>query len=177
MSRIANMPIEVPSTVTVQLDAHQVQMKGPTGELTQTLNDLVKVTMDDQIISVKASNESKASRALSGTMRALIANMVHGVSKGFERKLQLVGVGYRAQVQGSAVKLTLGFSHPVEHKLPEGVQAESASPTELTLKAADKQLLGQTAADIRSYRPPEPYKGKGVRYVDEYIKRKDAKKK
>ncbi len=177
MSRVANSPVEIPGGVTVNLSSDQISVKGGKGELNQAIHSSVEVKQDDKVLTFSAKNGAKASRALAGTTRALVNNMVVGVSTGFEKKLQLIGVGYRAAVQGSKLNLTLGFSHPVEYVLPEGVKAECTSQTDIVLHSADKQLLGQVAAEIRAYRPPEPYKGKGVRYADEHVRRKEAKKK
>lgn len=177
MSRVANSPIELPKGVEVKLEADQISVKGSKGNLSMALKGGVTIDQDGSVLSFAPANGTKDAHALSGTYRALVNNMVRGVAEGFEKKLQLVGVGYRAQAQGKKVNLTLGFSHPVEYELPEGVTAETPSQTEIVLKAADKQLLGQVAAEIRAYRPPEPYKGKGVRYADENVRRKEAKKK
>ena len=177
MSRVAKSPINVPSGVTVSLAGQSVTVKGTKGELALQVNDLVEVKFEDSVISFAPKNDTSAGWAQAGTARAIVNNMVTGVANGFEKKLQLIGVGYRAQVQGSAINLTLGFSHPVVYQLPNGVTAEAPSNTELVLKSADKQLLGQCAAEIRAYRKPEPYKGKGVRYADEHVRRKEAKKK
>jgi len=177
MSRVAKNPIPVPAGVDVNLSAAAITVKGPQGSLTQVLTQHVSVTHADGQLQIKPANESAVAVAMSGTTRALLANMVHGVSKGFERKLNLVGVGYRAQAQGDKLSLSLGFSHPVEHKMPEGVKVETPAQTEILIKGADKQKVGQVAADVRAYRPPEPYKGKGVRYSDEVISLKETKKK
>lgn len=177
MSRVANSPVELPKGVEIKLEADQISVKGGKGNLSMNLSPDVTISQEDNVLKFEAANSSKASKALSGTYRALVNNMVVGVNEGFERKLQLVGVGYRAQAKGKTVSLSLGFSHPVEYALPDGVEAETPSQTEIVLKAADKQLLGQVAAEIRAYRPPEPYKGKGVRYADEQVRRKEAKKK
>ncbi|TQV67326.1 50S ribosomal protein L6 [Exilibacterium tricleocarpae] len=177
MSRVANSPVEVPAGVDVTLKGQDITVKGSNGTLALEVHALVEVKQDDKVLTFAARDSVKQSRALAGTTRALVNNMVIGVSKGFEKKLQLNGVGYRAKASGKTVNLTLGFSHPVDYKLPEGVTAESPSQTEIVLKSADKQLLGQVAAEIRGFRPPEPYKGKGVRYADEYVRRKEAKKK
>jgi len=147
------------------------------GVLSRVLSEPVKVSQDGEVLRVEPANESQAARALFGTTRALIANMVTGVSSGFEKKLTLVGVGYRAQAQGDKLNLSLGFSHPVVHQLPEGVKAETPQQTEILIKGIDKQMVGQVAADVRNYRPPEPYKGKGVRYADERVVMKETKKK
>jgi len=177
MSRVANNPVELPSGVEVKLTEESIEVKGAKGTLTQELNSVVDVSQDGSALKFAAKNSSKFSRAMSGTMRALVNNMVTGVSTGFQKKLQLVGVGYRVQVQGKKLNLSLGFSHPVVYELPEGVKVESPSQTEIVLSCADKQVLGQVAAEIRAFRPPEPYKGKGVRFADEHVRRKEAKKK
>ncbi|MFA5632799.1 MAG: 50S ribosomal protein L6 [Porticoccaceae bacterium] len=177
MSRVANSPVELPKGVEVKLEAHQISVKGSKGSLSMPLKADVTISQDGDVLSFAPRSSDKAAHALSGTYRSLVSNMVRGVAEGFERKLQLVGVGYRAQAQGAKLNLTLGFSHPVEYQLPAGVTVETPSQTEIILKAADKQLLGQVAADIRAYRPPEPYKGKGIRYADENVRRKEAKKK
>ncbi len=177
MSRVANSPVEVPAGVDVTLKGQDITVKGSKGTLALAIHGNVEVKQDDKVLTFAARDSAKQSRALAGTTRALINNMVIGVSKGFEKKLQLNGVGYRAKASGKSVNLTLGFSHPVDYNLPDGVTAESPSQTEIVLKSADKQLLGQVAAEIRAFRPPEPYKGKGVRYADEYVRRKEAKKK
>ena len=177
MSRIAKSPITVPSGCDVKLDAQTVTAKGGKGELSLTVNELVQVSINESVVTVAPKEESKEAWAQSGTARSLINNLITGVSAGFERKLILNGVGYRAQAKGKTLNLTLGFSHPVDYELPEGVKAETPSQTEIVLTSNDKQLLGQVAANIRSFRPPEPYKGKGVRYADEYVRRKEAKKK
>lgn len=177
MSRVAKAPISVPSGVKVAISGQTVNVKGSSGDLSVSINHLVTPVLDGEILSVKPANESTEAMAQAGTARALLNNMVKGVSVGFERKLQLVGVGYKAQVQGDAVNLSLGFSHPVLHKLPAGVKAETPTPTEIIIKGACKQAVGQTAAEIRAYRPPEPYKGKGVRYSDERVVIKETKKK
>ncbi|KAA3621440.1 MAG: 50S ribosomal protein L6 [Proteobacteria bacterium] len=177
MSRIAKYPVNLPNGVELQADGGMLSVKGPKGELTMPANPLVRVAVDDGAVTFDAVSEEKKSRAMSGTMRALVNNMVIGVSTGFERKLNIVGVGYRAQAQGNKLNLSLGFSHPVVYELPEGVTAETPSQTEIIVKGSDKQKVGQVAAEIRAYRPPEPYKGKGVRYSDEHVVRKQAKKK
>lgn len=177
MSRIAKNPIPVPSGVEVQLGAEQISVKGPKGQLTMVPNPLVRVDRDGDELKVAAQAEGQGAVAMAGTMRALVNNMVMGVSTGFERKLSIVGVGYRAQAQGKKLNLTLGFSHPVVYAVPEGVEVETPTQTEIVIKGADKQKVGQVAAEIRAYRPPEPYKGKGVRYSDENVVRKQAKKK
>jgi large subunit ribosomal protein L6 len=177
MSRVANNPVVVPSGVEVTLAADEISVKGPLGTLKQPANGNVKVEREGDMLLFKAAGGSKHAHAMSGTMRALLANMVHGVTKGYERKLALVGVGYRAQAAGDTLNLTLGFSHPVAYKLPKGVKAETPSQTEIVLKGSDKQQIGQVAAEIRAYREPEPYKGKGVRYADEVVILKETKKK
>lgn len=177
MSRIAKNPIPVPSGVEVQLGAEQISVKGPKGQLTMVPNPLVTIDRDGDELKVAPQGEGQGAVAMAGTMRALVNNMVTGVSSGFEKKLSIVGVGYRAQAQGRKLNLTLGFSHPVIYELPEGVEVETPTQTEIVVKGADKQKVGQVAAEIRSYRPPEPYKGKGVRYSDEHVVRKQAKKK
>lgn len=177
MSRIANSPVTVPGGVEVKLQGQEISAKGKNGSLSLTVHNSVEVVQEGEELRCSARDGAKQSRALAGTTRALINNMVVGVSDGFEKKLQLIGVGYRAKAAGKAINLTLGFSHPIDYELPEGVTAETPSQTEIVLKSADKQLLGQVAAEVRSFRPPEPYKGKGVRYTDEYVRRKEAKKK
>lgn len=177
MSRIAKNPVIVPSGVEVKIAADNINVKGPLGELNQALTGDVAVKLEDGKVSFAVANDSRHAKAMSGTLRALVNNMVVGVSKGFERRLTLVGVGYRAVVQGEALKLELGFSHDIIHQLPKGVKAECPSQTEIVLKGFDKQVVGQVAAKIRAYRPPEPYKGKGVRYADETVIIKEVKKK
>ncbi|WP_440992673.1 50S ribosomal protein L6 [Cysteiniphilum litorale] len=178
MSRVGKKPVAIPSGVTVAVaNDNLVTVKGAKGELVKKINNAVTIEVADKIINVKPNDESKAANMQSGTARAVINNMVIGVSQGFEKKLQLVGVGYRAKAQGNSVNLTLGFSHPVDHALPQGVTAETPSQTEIVLKSANKELLGKVAADIRAYRQPEAYKGKGVRYADERVITKEAKKK
>jgi large subunit ribosomal protein L6 len=177
MSRIANYPVDLPEKVEVTLGHNEISVKGPLGTLTQRLSPRVKVERIDNRLEFKVNDNSRQANALSGTARALVANMVNGVTKGFERKLNLVGVGYRAQAQGDKVNLTLGFSHPVVHSLPPGVKAETPTQTEIIIKGTDKQAVGQVAAEIRRYRAPEPYKGKGVRYSGEQIVLKETKKK
>jgi len=177
MSRIGKSPVAVPSGVEVQIGAGSISVKGPLGQLVQTHPAYVAVDQSGGQLLVRTVEESLRAKAMSGTLRALLANMVTGVSKGFERKLSLVGVGYRAQAQGDKVNLSLGFSHPVEHRMPAGIKVETPTQTEIVLKGIDKQKLGQVAAEIRGYRPPEPYKGKGVRYADETVVIKETKKK
>ncbi|AMS33374.1 MAG: 50S ribosomal protein L6 [Betaproteobacteria bacterium] len=177
MSRVGKLPITVPAKVEVTLAADEITVKGPLGVLKQAATSLVNIKRDGDKLVLEAANDSQAANAMSGTMRALLANMVHGVDKGFERKLMLVGVGYKAAAQGAKLNLALGYSHPVIHEMPEGVKAETPTPTEIILKGVDKQKVGQVAAIVRGYRPPEPYKGKGVRYSDEVIVLKETKKK
>lgn len=177
MSRVAKNPISVPAGVEIALASGAISIKGPLGSLTQKLYSQVSVTHADGNLMVACAGESREAHAMSGTTRALLANMVLGVTKGFERKLTLVGVGYRAQAQGNKLNLTLGFSHPVEHMMPEGIKVETPTQTEIVIKGTDKQVVGQVAADVRAYRKPEPYKGKGVRYSDEVVVRKETKKK
>jgi large subunit ribosomal protein L6 len=177
MSRIAKEPIELPQGVEFKQEGNVVTLKGGNGSLSLELNNEVELTKNENALQISPRSGSRFSTAVAGTMRALLANMVTGVTNGFERKLQLVGVGYRAQVQGKKLNLTLGFSHPVVHDVPEDVTVEAPSQTEIVVKGADKQKVGQVAAEIRSYRPPEPYKGKGIRYVDERVIMKEAKKK
>ncbi len=176
MSRIAKAPIAVPAGVEVTLAGQEIKVKGKNGELTRVVNDAVEVALNDNVITTTPRDVANA-WAQAGTARALINNMIQGVNEGFEKKLQLVGVGYRAAVKGKVLDLTLGFSHPVNFEIPAGITIEAPSQTELVVKGADKQLVGQTAANIRAYREPEPYKGKGVRYADEHVRRKEAKKK
>ena len=175
MSRVANNPIQLPSGVEVKLDGSDVTVKGGKGSLALSLNEGISLSQDDNVLTL--SYESDKLKAVAGTTRALDNNMVKGVSDGWEKKLVLNGVGYRAKASGNSVNLTVGLSHPVDYKQPEGVTAESPSQTEIVVKGIDKQAVGQAAAEIRSFRPPEPYKGKGIRYADEYVRRKEAKKK
>ena len=177
MSRIANYPVIVPDKVEVTINHDEVSVKGPLGTLTQKLSPRVKLERVENRIEFKVNDNSRQANALSGTVRALVANMVTGVTKGFERKLTMVGVGYRAQAQGDKLNLTLGYSHPVVHQLPKGVKAETPTQTEIVIKGTDKQVVGQVAAEVRRYRAPEPYKGKGVRYTGEQIVLKETKKK
>lgn len=177
MSRVAKAPVSVASGVTVTINGQAVEVKGSKGTLSHTLHPSVSIEQNDGVITVKPVDEEKQSWAHAGTARALINNMVTGVSDGFEKKLTLIGVGYRAQAKGKNLDLSLGFSHPVVYALPEGVTAETPSATEIVIKGFDKQKVGQVAAEIRAFRPPEPYKGKGVRYTDEHVIRKEAKKK
>lgn len=178
MSRVAKNPVVVPSGVEVNIaPGGLVSVKGPLGTLSHKFNDDVVVARDGDKVVFKTAKESQQAGAMSGTARALVANMVQGVSKGFEKKLTLIGVGYRAQAQGATLNLTLGYSHPVAHKMPEGVKAETPTQTEIIIKGIDKQKVGQVAAEVRAYRKPEPYKGKGVRYADEVVLLKETKKK
>lgn len=177
MSRIAKAPIELPKGIEFSQDAEVVIIKGSKNTLSLTLNQLVEVSCEENVIKVVPTKETKEGWAQAGTARALLNNMVIGVSAGFEKKLILNGVGYRAQAQGNKLNLTLGFSHPVVYELPEGVTAETPAQTEIVIKGSSKQAVGQVAANIRSFRPPEPYKGKGIRYADEHVRRKEAKKK
>lgn len=177
MSRIAKQPIEVPSGVEVTIDGQSVTVKGPKGSLEHRIHDNVQVVRNDEALNCSAREGVENGVALAGTTRAVISNMVVGVSDGFERRLQLVGVGYRAQMQGGAVSLSLGYSHAVKFEAPDGVTLETPSQTEIVVRGVDKQKVGQAAAKIRGFRPPEPYKGKGVKYDDELIQRKEAKKK
>lgn len=177
MSRVAKNPVSLPSGVEVKVDGRKVSVKGSKGNLEHEVHDLVEVSVEAGVATVKPVEESQKAWALAGTTRALVKNMVTGVSEGYERKLLLNGVGYRAQAQGKTLNLTLGFSHPVAYQLPEGVTIETPTQTEIVIKGIDKQLVGQVAANVRAFRPPEPYKGKGVRYADEQVRRKEAKKK
>lgn len=177
MSRVAKAPVAIPAGVEVVLNGQEISVKGKNGTLKRSINASVVISKDASVLTFAPRDGSANANAQAGTARALVNNMVVGVTAGFERKLQLVGVGYRAQAKGKSVGLSLGFSHPVEHELPEGVTAECPTQTEIVLKSADKALLGQVAADIRSYRRPEPYKGKGVRYANEVVRTKEAKKK
>ena len=177
MSRVAKAPIEIPAGVEVTLNGQEVTIKGAQGSLSHVVNDAVELVQEENELRTVPRDGVANSTAQAGTARALLNNMVVGVSKGFERKLQLMGVGYRAQAQGNKLNLTLGFSHPVEFEIPAGITIETPSQTEVVVKGANKQLVGQGAANIRAYRKPEPYKGKGVRYSDEQVRRKEAKKK
>ena len=176
MSRVGKSPIALQGA-EVALSDERITVKGPLGTITQAANRLVKVVNDNGTLKFEPVDESREANAMSGTMRALVANMVNGVTKGFERKLTLVGVGYRAQAQGDNLNLSLGFSHPVVHQMPEGVKAETPTQTEIVIKGINKQQVGQVAAEVRGYRPPEPYKGKGVRYANEVVILKETKKK
>lgn len=177
MSRIAKNPVVVPSGVEVKLTADKLAIKGPKGNLEYVVHPSVKVVQDGNQLRFQRNNDTSLARAVSGTTRALVNNMVRGVSKGFEKKLSIVGVGYRAAVQGKKLNLTLGYSHPIAYEIPNGITVECPDQTNIVVRGADKQLVGQVAAEIRAYRAPEPYKGKGVRYVDETIVKKEAKKK
>ncbi len=177
MSRIAKYPVALPKGVDAAISAGQIVVKGPLGTLSQNLNGEVRINQEDGQLTFAPADQSRQAHAMSGTLRSLVANMVTGVSSGFERKLTLVGVGFRAQVQGSVLKLQLGFSHDVLHEIPDGIKVECPSQTEIVVKGADKQVVGQVAAEIRAYRRPEPYKGKGVRYADERVIMKETKKK
>ncbi|MCJ8169912.1 50S ribosomal protein L6 [Atopomonas sediminilitoris] len=177
MSRVAKNPVKLPAGVEVKLAGQQLSVKGAKGALELNLHASIEVEHADGELRVKARNGDQLSRAMSGTTRALLNNMVTGVSQGFERKLQLVGVGYKAQAKGEVLSLALGFSHPIDYQLPAGITAETPSQTDILIKGIDKQLVGQVAAEIRDFRRPEPYKGKGVRYSDEVVRRKEAKKK
>ncbi len=177
MSRIANSPVELPSGVEVNIANGLVSVKGSNGSMNLQLHDLVNIVNEDNQLKLSAKKESKEAVAMTGTFRSLVYNMVVGVSEGFEKKLQLIGVGYRAKAEGKNVNLVVGYSHPIDYKLPEGITADTPTQTEIVIKGADKQQVGQVAAEIRKFRPPEPYKGKGIRYADEHVFRKEAKKK
>jgi large subunit ribosomal protein L6 len=177
MSRVANSPVTLPSGVEVTLNGQAVAVKGGKGSLELNVHTSVEVSKEDNVLTFAPRDGAKQSRALAGTTRALVNNMVVGVTQGFEKRLLLQGVGYRAAVKGNVLNLSLGFSHPVDYELPSGITAECASQTEVILRGIDKQALGQAAAEVRGFRPPEPYKGKGVRYADEVVRRKEAKKK
>ncbi|WP_299003335.1 50S ribosomal protein L6 [uncultured Shewanella sp.] len=177
MSRVAKAPVSIPAGVEVSLKDQEITVKGGKSTLTRVINSAVNLVVEGDKITFNPVEGVQGAWAQAGTARALVNNMVIGVSQGFEKKLQLIGVGYRAKIAGKGIDLTLGFSHPLVHELPAGVTAECPTQTEIVLKGADKQLVGQVAANIRGYRPPEPYKGKGVRYADEQVRRKEAKKK
>ncbi|NJN39609.1 MAG: 50S ribosomal protein L6 [Gammaproteobacteria bacterium] len=177
MSRVGKSPIPVPKGVEVTLGADMISVKGPLGLLTQRLTNQVRIKREGDELQFEVVEGAENGNAMSGTLRALTANMVTGVTKGFERRLALVGVGYRAQAQGDKLNLSLGFSHPVVHQMPKGVKVETPSQTEIVIKGLDKQLVGKVAAEVRAHRPPEPYKGKGVRYADEKVTLKETKKK
>lgn len=177
MSRVADNPVKIVDGVTVDIEGQEVKVDGPKGSLSMTVNALVDLKVEEgRVVFVPNGNDRK-SEAMAGTTRALVQNMVLGVSEGFEKRLELQGVGYRAQAKGNQVSLQLGFSHPVDYELPEGVSAETPSQTEIVISGNDKQQVGQVCAEIRGFRPPEPYKGKGIRYQGEYVRRKEAKKK
>ena len=175
MSRVAKNPVEIPSGVTVTLKDQQLTVKGGKGTLELEVDSNVEVKQEDNVLTFASANDN--SWAMAGTTRALVSNMVHGVSQGWEKKLELLGVGYRAKASGNVLNLTLGFSHPIDYTLPEGVTADTPTQTTIVISGASKQQVGQVAAEIRAFRPPEPYKGKGVRYANEYVRRKEAKKK
>jgi large subunit ribosomal protein L6 len=177
MSRVARIPVTVAKGVDVQIAGDTITVKGPLGTLKQAASGRVRMAVENGQVSFAAIDESREASAMSGTMRALVAGMVQGVTKGFEKKLSLVGVGYRAQAQGDKLNLSLGFSHPIVHQMPTGVKCETPTQTEIVIKGFDKQKVGQVAAEVRGYKPPEPYKGKGVRYVDEVVVIKETKKK
>ena len=177
MSRVGKMPIAVPKGVDVAINADQISVKGSLGTLVRPVNRLVSVKNEDGKLSFVPADESAAANAMSGTMRALVANMVNGVSKGFERKLTLVGVGFRAQAQGAKLNLQVGFSHPVVKDMPAGIKVECPTQTEILIKGSDRQVVGQIAPEVRAIRPPEPYKGKGIRYAEEKVSLKETKKK
>jgi len=177
MSRVAKQPVPVPKGVEVKIDGAAVSAKGPKGAESMVIHETVEARLEDGVLGVAPKDDKVSAMAMAGTMRSLLNNLVVGVSDGFSKKLELRGVGYRAQAQGKALNLTLGFSHPVVHAIPEGITIETPSQTEIVVSGTDKQVVGQVAADIRSYRPPEPYKGKGVRYAGEHVVMKEAKKK
>ena len=177
MSRVAKNPINLPGGVEVKLQGSAVHVKGPKGQLQHTMHRLVKLVQEGNVLRFEREGDSPLARAVSGTTRALVSNMVTGVTKGFEKRLTIIGVGFRAAVQGRKLNLSLGFSHPVIYTVPEGITVETPSQTDIVIKGASKQLVGQVAADIRAVRMPEPYKGKGVRYTDEVVVKKEAKKK
>ena len=177
MSRVANSPVTLPSGVEVKLNGQDFPVKGAKGQMAFAIHDSVVLVQEEGELKIRAKVEDKGAKAMAGTMRALVQNMVTGVTEGFQKKLELQGVGYRAQSQGKTLTMQLGFSHPVVYELPEGISAETPSQTEIVITGVDKQRVGQVCAEIRGFRPPEPYKGKGVRYAGEYVKRKEAKKK
>lgn len=177
MSRVANSPVEIPKGVEVSLSGKDLTIKGGKGQMNLTIHELVEISQEDNLLRFSGSESGKNSIALAGTFRSLVNNMVLGVTTGFQKELQLQGVGYRAQIQGKDLNLTLGFSHPVVYRIPEGIEIETPSQTQIVVRGVDKQKVGQVSAEIRAFRPPEPYKGKGVRYVDEQVRRKEAKKK
>lgn len=177
MSRIAKKPIELPSGVEFNINGSEVSAKGPKGNLSLTLHEAVNLTQEDNVLTLSPRDDRQSSLAVTGTMRSLVSNIVEGVVNGFEKKLLLVGVGYRPQAQGKQLNLSLGLSHPVNYQVPEGIEIETPAATEIVVRGCDKQQVGQVCAEIRAFRPPEPYKGKGVKYADEQIVRKEAKKK
>jgi large subunit ribosomal protein L6 len=177
MSRIAKQPIEIPGGVELSINGRELSAKGPKGSLSMTLHDCVSVKNEDNVLTFTPNDNKKSSMAVTGTMRSVVSNIVTGVTTGFEKKLVLVGVGYRAQAQGKNLSLSLGLSHPVNYAVPDGVEIETTSATEIVVRGCSKQQVGQVCAEIRAFRPPEPYKGKGVKYADEQIVRKEAKKK
>jgi large subunit ribosomal protein L6 len=177
MSRVGKMPIVLPAGAEIAISVTQITVKGPMGVLTQNLNGLVAVANDSGTLNFSPADDSREANAMTGTLRALVNNMVNGVTKGYEKKLNLVGVGYKAQAQGDKLNLSLGFSHPVVHQMPEGIVCTTPIPTEILIKGINKQVVGQVAAEVRAYRSPEPYKGKGVRYSDEVVVIKETKKK
>jgi large subunit ribosomal protein L6 len=177
MSRIAKKPIELPAGVEFSVNGREVYAKGPKGALSLTLHDAVELTQDGQVLNLAPRDALQSSLAVTGTMRSVLHNIIQGVANGFEKKMQLVGVGYRAQAQGRQLNLSLGLSHPVNYQVPEGIEIETPAATEIVVRGCDKQQVGQVCAEIRAFRPPEPYKGKGVKYSDEVVVRKEAKKK
>ncbi|MCP4333493.1 MAG: 50S ribosomal protein L6 [Gammaproteobacteria bacterium] len=177
MSRIAKKPIEVPNGVVFSMNGREVSAKGPRGYLTVTLHDAVELTQEDNVLTLSPRDKRQSSMAVTGTMRSVVSNVIEGVTNGFEKKMQLVGVGYRAQAQGRQLNLSLGLSHPVNYQIPEGIEVETPAATEIVVRGCDKQKVGQVCAEIRAFRPPEPYKGKGVKDAGEQIVRKEAKKK
>jgi large subunit ribosomal protein L6 len=177
MSRIAKKPIELPNGVEFSMSGREVSAKGPKGSLTVTLHDAVEVTQEDNVLTFAPRDSRQSSMAVTGTMRSVVNNIIEGVANGFEKRLLLVGVGYRAQAQGKQLNLSLGLSHPVNYQVPDGIEIETPAATEIVVRGCDKQQVGQVCAEIRAYRPPEPYKGKGVKYSDEIVVRKEAKKK
>ena len=177
MSRVADNPVKIVDGVTVDIEGQEVRVNGPKGSLSMTVNALVDLKVEEGLVVFVPNGNGRKSEAMAGTTRALVQNMVLGVSEGFEKRLELQGVGYRAQAKGNQVSLQLGFSHPVDYELPKGISAETPSQTEIVISGNDKQQVGQVCAEIRGFRPPEPYKGKGIRYQGEYVRRKEAKKK
>jgi large subunit ribosomal protein L6 len=177
LSRQAKLPLSIPSDIEVIVSGSNVKVKGPLGQMEFTFDDAVEIIKQDNIITLQTREETKFAKALSGTIRAILSNMIIGVSKGFQKKLTILGVGYRAAVSGDSLNLSLGFSHPVVHKAPKGIKIETPTQTEIIIKGYDKQMVGQVAAEIRAYRAVEPYKGKGIRYADEQVILKETKKK